>query len=89
MRAAHVYANLCDQQHRHLVDALHGSGGSLPARCIYGTLVRTPQLRISGRTRGPFDKILLDKAREHGVEVREQHRVRNFSIDDNGRSTVN
>jgi flavin-dependent dehydrogenase len=38
--------------------------------------------------RGPFDKMLLDNAREHGVDVREQHRVTNFSIDDNGRSTV-
>jgi len=38
--------------------------------------------------RGRFDKMLLDNARKHGVDVREQHRVTNFSIDDNGRSTV-
>jgi flavin-dependent dehydrogenase len=38
--------------------------------------------------RGPFDKMLLDNASEHGVDVREQHRVVDFTIDDSGVSTV-
>ncbi|WP_369211239.1 FAD-dependent oxidoreductase [Streptomyces flavofungini] len=38
--------------------------------------------------RAPFDKMLLDNAREHGVDVREQHKVTDFSIDANGRCTV-
>lgn len=30
--------------------------------------------------RGPFDKMLLDNAREHGVDVREEHRVVDFTL---------
>ncbi|MBB5953857.1 flavin-dependent dehydrogenase [Saccharothrix tamanrassetensis] len=38
--------------------------------------------------RGEFDKLLLDNAREHGCEVREQHRVTDFEIGEDGVSTV-
>lgn len=34
--------------------------------------------------RGPFDKMLLDNAAEHGVEVREQHKVVDFALDGQG-----
>ncbi|ROO50966.1 clorobiocin biosynthesis protein Clo-hal/halogenation protein CepH [Micromonospora sp. Llam0] len=34
--------------------------------------------------RDAFDKMLLDNAREHGVDVREQHRVTDFALDDAG-----
>lgn len=30
--------------------------------------------------RGPFDRMLLDNAREHGVDAREEHRVTDFTL---------
>ncbi|WP_112263248.1 NAD(P)/FAD-dependent oxidoreductase [Lentzea terrae] len=38
--------------------------------------------------RGEFDKLLLDNARTHGAEVREEHRVTDFTIGEDGDSTV-
>ncbi|GAA3463350.1 tryptophan 7-halogenase [Saccharothrix longispora] len=38
--------------------------------------------------RGEFDKLLLDNAREHGAEVREEHRVTDFALGADGVSTV-
>ncbi|WP_322770663.1 tryptophan 7-halogenase, partial [Frankia sp. Cr1] len=38
--------------------------------------------------RGPFDKMLLDNAREHGVNVREEHRVTDFALNPGGLNTV-
>lgn len=38
--------------------------------------------------RGPFDQMLLDNAREHGVDVRERHRVTGFTLDGQGGATV-
>lgn len=38
--------------------------------------------------RGAFDKMLLDNAREHGVDVREQHRVTDFALHDDETVTV-
>ncbi|WP_413803243.1 NAD(P)/FAD-dependent oxidoreductase [Streptomyces iranensis] len=34
--------------------------------------------------RGPFDQMLLENAREHGVDAREGHRVTDFAIGDDG-----
>ncbi|MFF4032759.1 NAD(P)/FAD-dependent oxidoreductase [Streptomyces sviceus] len=34
--------------------------------------------------RGPFDQMLLENAREHGVDAREEHRVTDFAIGDDG-----
>jgi flavin-dependent dehydrogenase len=38
--------------------------------------------------RGPFDQMLLDNARAHGVDVREQCRVTDFTIDADGTARV-
>lgn len=38
--------------------------------------------------RGPFDQMLLENAREHGVDVREQHRVLDFDIGPDGTARV-
>ncbi|MEU9607614.1 NAD(P)/FAD-dependent oxidoreductase [Streptomyces sp. NPDC048057] len=34
--------------------------------------------------RGPFDQMLLENAREHGVDAREEHRVTDFAFEDDG-----
>ncbi|MDI2132415.1 NAD(P)/FAD-dependent oxidoreductase [Yinghuangia seranimata] len=38
--------------------------------------------------RGPFDQMLLENAREHGVDAREQHKVTDFAIAPDGSATV-
>lgn len=38
--------------------------------------------------RGPFDQMLLENSRAHGVDVLEQHRVVNFKIDSDGLARV-
>ncbi|MGH3164609.1 MAG: NAD(P)/FAD-dependent oxidoreductase, partial [Trebonia sp.] len=38
--------------------------------------------------RDKFDKLLLDNALKHGVDVREEHKVTDFAIGADGRSTV-
>ncbi|MFD0391937.1 NAD(P)/FAD-dependent oxidoreductase [Streptomyces nogalater] len=38
--------------------------------------------------RGAFDQLLLENAREHGVDAREQHRVTDFAIGDDGTTRV-
>lgn len=38
--------------------------------------------------RGPFDQTLLDNARDHGVDAREQHKVTGYSVEEDGTAWV-